>query len=683
MAFSIRNLSDTEVASLLDAIPDKYLRKELVWMIRDVHPNIGKSLGKSANDNYVSMLWKTALKNRASKSAQVLSQYIEDRCREKFPEVYEILSGEGIPCALRMTKIENLYSNRSMQHGFVPPELLVRLALPECTKEDVETYRSFWQFHTETLDARLADERTSAASTLEERAKEAELQRAALQGEIDFLEEKALRREDNLNIADKERQELEEQLQKAKKAMQAALTEASHMESQLGDAKQMLSHQLVDALGCGKKEATELLNLCFRTFKFREEKDVVRSLVDQTVRLTAVEEGILEARWRAQKQEEIRVLTLQQEKLIHEIDAHSGEIAMLQEQALEKTSKLMETEGKVRACQELESQLTGSLMCKLSELRGNAASLVDSLLLLFPNSMGSASTQTIGESNARTGVRSALISSVRGSLKYGTQRPLEIKPNTVRNLLAGNLRLAGVSDEKNRGELALLLISAYASEVNLVLAGQGAEDVADALAASLIGTRPAVLDASLPLVLPELVEPLRKESLVRVESAFESDQLPVCLRLARMCPKTVFLFTAPFAQSLYLEPPGLFNAVLPIFTDFYVDVCPSVEGELNYIDAAPCIRKTMEFASGATSVQSFGALRPSIPLLAQRHMDQMLAWTEAAIDGFSAERMAIIGLITPILLSLGRRQVLLDALPSLPLKESDRDILNSFIRSET
>lgn len=141
------------------------------------------------------------------------------------------------------------------------------------------------------------------------------------------------------------------------------------------------------------------------------------------------------------------------------------------------------------------------------------------------------------------------------------------------DLLKSNLQLAGVG-EQWVGFLSAFLYSAYINKAHLLLAGPNAKNIADAVALAVMGKKIAVIECygekEQNAILAAYVA---KDRLIAVENPFHPDWLS-CMPYVNygVCniEKTMF-WLHPFTEDLPIEPCGLYNYVLPVFTECFVE----------------------------------------------------------------------------------------------------------------
>lgn len=139
--------------------------------------------------------------------------------------------------------------------------------------------------------------------------------------------------------------------------------------------------------------------------------------------------------------------------------------------------------------------------------------------------------------------------------------------------LKSNLQLAGVG-EQWVGYLSAVLYSAYVNKVHLLLAGPNAKNIADAVSMAITGHGiPSIKCYGEKEESAILAAYAAKDPLIAVENPFHPDWIS-CMPYINygVCDtEKTMLWLHPFVEDLAIEPCGLYNYVLPIFTECFVE----------------------------------------------------------------------------------------------------------------
>ncbi len=149
----------------------------------------------------------------------------------------------------------------------------------------------------------------------------------------------------------------------------------------------------------------------------------------------------------------------------------------------------------------------------------------------------------------------------------------ECSLNTIEaaiNNASRNLVSAGVVHKLNKA-LAEYMCAAYMKKQPLLLAGPNAFEIVEAVASAITGMRYGVLSCDDNFNAQELENiGAAGESMVVINNLFASNYVN---RLPEILAKKniFFVVTHPYKEDLQVEPKSLFNFMLPLITDFFVD----------------------------------------------------------------------------------------------------------------
>lgn len=142
--------------------------------------------------------------------------------------------------------------------------------------------------------------------------------------------------------------------------------------------------------------------------------------------------------------------------------------------------------------------------------------------------------------------------------------------NDLTENIAMNLESARVM-ESYSASLAAYFMAAYDTNMSLILTGPAAVEIADAFSAGLCGHMAARLNCE-----GEWNPSAAKASMnsddkvVVVKNLFDGkwmNHFPPMILAA----KKLFIFVTPYKEDLAIVPAGIYNYMLPVFTDFFID----------------------------------------------------------------------------------------------------------------
>lgn len=139
----------------------------------------------------------------------------------------------------------------------------------------------------------------------------------------------------------------------------------------------------------------------------------------------------------------------------------------------------------------------------------------------------------------------------------------------VVSTLSLNLEQAGTRAEHSMG-LAAFLCAAFIEKQPLLLIGPNAADLVQACSAILGEGQYGLLNCTGPASGPLPETGTAGEKIVLIQNLF-SGGWPNRLPEITARPDIFYLAVHPFAEDIQVEPPSLYNFMLPLFTQFFVD----------------------------------------------------------------------------------------------------------------
>lgn len=135
---------------------------------------------------------------------------------------------------------------------------------------------------------------------------------------------------------------------------------------------------------------------------------------------------------------------------------------------------------------------------------------------------------------------------------------------------------AGIS-KNHRATIAGFLYAAHVNQTPVLLAGLGGLSIAKAFSASLFGKMPGILDCSGDFVPSSLLSITQgTDDVIIIKNPFHAnwiDHIPELL-LGDSKNRQYFLWI-PFAEDLLIEPPSVYNYMIPVITDYFLDAMPT------------------------------------------------------------------------------------------------------------
>ena len=238
-------------------------------------------------------------------------------------------------------------------------------------------------------------------------------------------------------------------------------------------------------------------------------------------------------------------------------------IKKLESQAAKYESRIQILKDEINSYEELGKEASDHMRKRIDEARKDIASFIADLSVY----------SSVNENNGASSyaLRVWTFQSGMDYLKDNSEMVEECSTwQEVLQLLEDNLVYAGVGKEY-RSLTASVLYSAYHTELPILLIGPNAEELVHALSLAVCGKLASVLDCSgeyKASVLEELSH--TNDEIVIVRSPLQQDWVLEQTKMDRSSRKH-FFGVHPYIEDLYIEPKGLYNYVLPLFTEPLVD----------------------------------------------------------------------------------------------------------------
>lgn len=242
-------------------------------------------------------------------------------------------------------------------------------------------------------------------------------------------------------------------------------------------------------------------------------------------------------------------------------------------------------------------------------------------------------------------------------------REITDEPEIIDNIselhdcLIENLEIAGVEKERCSA-LASYLLSAYITRTPLIIAGYGADAVIDALSATIANKTAHRVIYSHDLCI-DIIANVPKKEIIAVNDAFQGGGI---FRLSTLQNAPYICFISPTSEELAIEPRGIYNYALPVFTEFFIQSAV----EEDYIGCL-CRVKSEKRRGVCTVPLPEYTLSPFA--LGQC---KKLAETAAGLKGSITAYDLFLLQTVPIMLSLGFREPLMDLISSSSLSEKQK-----------
>lgn len=372
-----------------------------------------------------------------------------------------------------------------------------------------------------------------------------------------------------------------------------------------------LYEAVAKSLNCSSKQAeTVVKDFIEHVNSLLDQGDIDSEILGQIILrhdgLRAHCEEIAAAQWKKEHQLEVAAAQTELEQ-IHQRASSTEQEIQKQLQEAETKKSLIEQEKSAaqaeldHAKEQLESALNDIHQCeaigastlqatrnKIGEARKDVSDFLAELSIFMPQENVASPIN-----NAPTSASTLPISNTwHFTLGQILDEPLtthveDADWSETLDTLKENLRRAGLQNGKANGDstakvnlLSAFLYAAYINHINLLLVGPNAESIANALSFAVTGRSSSVLDCSGSKdAIAVSSANADTDSILTIRNPFHPDWLS-CMSTMRTSAQDgphMMLWVHPFVEDLAIEPKSLYNYVLPVFTDCFVEGGPSCE----------------------------------------------------------------------------------------------------------
>lgn len=294
------------------------------------------------------------------------------------------------------------------------------------------------------------------------------------------------------------------------------------------------------------------------------DSEILAQIVTYHDGLRAKCEEIAAAQWRQGHQAEISDAQNELNKVSQQRLQVEKEIQSLQEQVISAQSQLDKLKSEAARYEALGNDALKAVQTKISAAQNDVAEFIAELSMFMP--------QPVPVSSDRQTEWKYTPGSANGYEKDDFE--VNESWDDELSLLEGNLQSVLSVDDGLCCLLSAFLYAAYIQNVPLLIAGPCSLEFANALSASVSGKTAGVLtlsaDTDMALI-GEIAE--NTDKVIAVQNVFCKDWNTISLQSLTQIKKPV-IWTHPYVEDLIIEPKGLYNYVLPIFTECFVEAPP-------------------------------------------------------------------------------------------------------------
>jgi hypothetical protein len=274
-----------------------------------------------------------------------------------------------------------------------------------------------------------------------------------------------------------------------------------------------------------------------------------QNLIDNDSELSKKMLQAVEINWKLTNQDFI----LEFEKLKREIQSKKNELFILEE-------KISQGHQTINGLKTLDLSIKEKINERIISARADMGTLLSDYSWLIPANMPT----TAGKTDFFISSKSKYNDHVEET------ESLELAQYNLKN----NLAEAGVLEEKLITELAQFLIAAYCNKINLLIAGVGGIDIAFSLSAAICCSEPAILNLHKDISQKDILNVICtcQSDIIVIPNALSAELFDQTITSIDFFPQKMFIFLTPFTDYLMVEPRGLYQYMIPFFTDYYVSV---------------------------------------------------------------------------------------------------------------
>lgn len=284
------------------------------------------------------------------------------------------------------------------------------------------------------------------------------------------------------------------------------------------------------------------------------EDAVLKSLYARDEQLRTRLTGIAQAEWEAETAEKQKEIDIKLNEAYVEIDGINKEVKEKEKtvQQLCKTAEEKQKDINELSC--LKERIEAELAEKLKNAKNDFAAVINQYPMI---------SSFVGLADNTRTVRSEKLDTILVSGKVLNDTEDLTSEIDVVDLIHYNLIQNGL--ETCAYELSSLMYACCILSVPVCLAGPHGKLIADIFSASVHQKTAAVLNCSGNICEDDYAV-LQNEKIVIVQNAFNSAQKDEIIeRLSEM--KSFFIYLMPFAEDLQIEPVGILNYMVPVFTE--------------------------------------------------------------------------------------------------------------------
>lgn len=269
---------------------------------------------------------------------------------------------------------------------------------------------------------------------------------------------------------------------------------------------------------------------------------------------------------------------------------HQKKLKSLQDKVSTAQKALDKINGEIEEQQKLAGDIEKKVLQKIADSRKNVAEFISNMAFTAP--FYTESRNVVIEKAESS--QDMPIKASREEIYISGERLAEdsldhySKWDDALMLIEEELASAGV-DPKMRAGLAAFLFCAWKNNVWVLLAGPNAIDIVDAFSSAIMGKLADKIECEGTYMKVDIPTSLSGQ-IIAVKNVFQGNWIDHIADLAD--DSNYYFFINPFAEDLSIEPKGLYNYMIPVFTDLVVSdkSCHEFYGGIpssEYVDFKP------------------------------------------------------------------------------------------------
>lgn len=287
---------------------------------------------------------------------------------------------------------------------------------------------------------------------------------------------------------------------------------------------------------------------------------VLTKVVEHSDKLKAECEAIVEKKWKDSHKNEIKTAEAELNDINKEIAKNNNRLESLKKEIKEKKSLIEKLEQDTKYFEEIGRQTVDNINKKLENAKNDVADFVSEVSFVS-TAINGTSAKNINANNFISGIEyddTDIAHSYKDSIDY----------------ISDELAEAGV-ESYYRDPFACFLYAAYINKEHLLFAGPNGESIANAFSVALLGKSAGVLDCDYKYDQSIVNNMLSSDDqIIIIKNPFSNGWIYKLLDEGRLSNK-LFIYVTPFSEDLVIEPKGLYNYFIPVFTEGFINDVPT------------------------------------------------------------------------------------------------------------